>query len=174
MGVNHYLKYVMNISVSWSKTGGNQVHHRHPDFFQMHAPVQRSATPRWPLLPHRLSKCAHRTRMPASAADSLAHAVWCWLTARAGTVRTTSTFNTVQVRIGSGGLVAPSKPVHVERSTLWHYYANVCTFSYSFVWYTLEDWVREIDWMALNGINLPLVNIDLCPCGLAQALCQLR
>jgi alpha-N-acetylglucosaminidase len=50
----------------------------------------------------------------------------------------------------------PKKKVHTERSTTKHYYANVCTFSYSFVWYTLEDWVREIDWMALNGVNLPL------------------
>ena len=50
----------------------------------------------------------------------------------------------------------PKTSVHVERSTKKHYYANVCTFSYSFVWYTLDDWVREIDWMALSGVNLPL------------------
>jgi hypothetical protein len=51
----------------------------------------------------------------------------------------------VQAFMAPGPLPAPAAPVHVERSTTYHYYANVCTFSYSFVWYTLEDWVREID-----------------------------
>ena len=36
------------------------------------------------------------------------------------------------------------------------YYQNVCTVSYSSVWWTWQRWRREIDWMALNGINLPL------------------
>ena len=83
MAINHYLKYVANVSVSWEQTGGNQL----------------SLPPDLP---------------------------------------------------------PPPATVHVERSTDIHYYANVCTFSYSFVWYSLADWVREIDWMALNGINLPL------------------
>jgi alpha-N-acetylglucosaminidase len=30
---------------------------------------------------------------------------------------------------------------------------NVCTHSYSLVWYTWEDWQKFIDWMALSGIN---------------------
>lgn len=38
----------------------------------------------------------------------------------------------------------------------FRYYENVCTVSYSFVWYNWTDWERQIDWMALNGINLPL------------------
>jgi alpha-N-acetylglucosaminidase len=33
---------------------------------------------------------------------------------------------------------------------------NVCTFSYSTVWWDWERWERELDWMALNGINTPL------------------
>jgi len=32
----------------------------------------------------------------------------------------------------------------------------VCTVSYSFVWWNWTRWEREIDWMAMNGINLPL------------------
>lgn len=36
------------------------------------------------------------------------------------------------------------------------YYQNVCTSSYSFVWWDWKRWEREIDWMALNGINLAL------------------
>ncbi|KAI5624201.1 alpha-N-acetylglucosaminidase isoform X1 [Silurus asotus] len=38
----------------------------------------------------------------------------------------------------------------------FRYYQNVCTQSYSSVWWDWSRWQREIDWMALNGINLPL------------------
>uniref|UniRef100_A0A8C5WDK7 Alpha-N-acetylglucosaminidase n=1 Tax=Leptobrachium leishanense TaxID=445787 RepID=A0A8C5WDK7_9ANUR len=38
----------------------------------------------------------------------------------------------------------------------FRYYQNVCTSSYSFVWWNWTRWEKEIDWMALNGINLPL------------------
>ncbi|KAH8400476.1 hypothetical protein KR222_001085 [Zaprionus bogoriensis] len=36
------------------------------------------------------------------------------------------------------------------------YYQNVCTWSYSFVWWDLQQWRRHIDWMAMMGINLAL------------------
>ena len=35
-------------------------------------------------------------------------------------------------------------------------YLNYCTFSYSMAWWDWERWEREIDWMALHGINMPL------------------
>ncbi|ELW54978.1 Alpha-N-acetylglucosaminidase [Tupaia chinensis] len=38
----------------------------------------------------------------------------------------------------------------------YRYYQNVCTQSYSFVWWDWARWEQEIDWMALNGINLAL------------------
>ncbi|XP_075767301.1 alpha-N-acetylglucosaminidase [Pelodiscus sinensis] len=38
----------------------------------------------------------------------------------------------------------------------FRYYQNVCTQSYSFVWWDWPRWEREIDWMALHGINLAL------------------
>lgn len=38
----------------------------------------------------------------------------------------------------------------------FRYYQNVCTQSYSTVWWDWPRWQREIDWMALNGINMPL------------------
>lgn len=38
----------------------------------------------------------------------------------------------------------------------YRYYQNVCTHSYSFVWWDWARWEQEIDWMALNGINLAL------------------
>mmetsp|Transcript_126804 Transcript_126804/g.370703 ORF Transcript_126804/g.370703 Transcript_126804/m.370703 type:complete len:809 (+) Transcript_126804:82-2508(+) len=40
-----------------------------------------------------------------------------------------------------------------SRSVPWSYMMNVCTHSYSLVWYDWEDWQRFIDWMALSGIN---------------------
>lgn len=33
---------------------------------------------------------------------------------------------------------------------------NYCTFSYSMAFWDWERWEKEIDWMALHGINLPL------------------
>ena len=38
----------------------------------------------------------------------------------------------------------------------FRYYQNVCTVSYSSAWWQWPRWQREIDWMAMNGINLPL------------------
>ena len=37
------------------------------------------------------------------------------------------------------------------------YYENVVMSSYSFVWWNFTRWEREIDWMALTGINIALV-----------------
>lgn len=32
----------------------------------------------------------------------------------------------------------------------------MCTHSYSYVWWDWARWEKEIDWMALNGLNLAL------------------
>jgi alpha-N-acetylglucosaminidase len=45
------------------------------------------------------------------------------------------------------------------RSTCWarsRYLLNYCTFSYSMSWWNWAEWERFIDWMAMNGINMPL------------------
>jgi len=36
------------------------------------------------------------------------------------------------------------------------YYLNFCTFSYTMPYWDWPDWEREIDWMALHGITMPL------------------
>lgn len=36
------------------------------------------------------------------------------------------------------------------------YYMNYCTFNYTMSWWDWERWQQEIDWMAMNGINMPL------------------
>ena len=43
-----------------------------------------------------------------------------------------------------------------ETTLSLRYDFNYCTFSYSMAWWDWERWEREIDWMALHGVNLPL------------------
>lgn len=38
----------------------------------------------------------------------------------------------------------------------YRYYLNYCTFNYTMSWWDEERWQKEIDFMALNGINMPL------------------
>jgi alpha-N-acetylglucosaminidase len=38
----------------------------------------------------------------------------------------------------------------------YRYMFNYCTFSYSMAFWDWEQWEKMIDWMALNGINMPL------------------
>lgn len=60
--------------------------------------------------------------------------------------------------IPNPGSLPPVKDegVMIQRPVPWNYYQNVVTSSYSFVWWDWERWEKEIDWMALQGINLPL------------------
>ncbi|XP_064476970.1 alpha-N-acetylglucosaminidase-like isoform X2 [Ornithodoros turicata] len=53
-------------------------------------------------------------------------------------------------------LPLPKKPLTKTLNDKFRYYQNVCTASYSMVWWNWTRWEQEIDWMALNGINLPL------------------
>ena len=36
------------------------------------------------------------------------------------------------------------------------FFLNYCTFGYTMPWWKWEQWERFIDWMALNGVNMPL------------------
>lgn len=49
-----------------------------------------------------------------------------------------------------------STPITRRRSAQWSYLMNVCTHSYSLVWYSWAEWEQFIDWQALLGINLNL------------------
>ena len=48
--------------------------------------------------------------------------------------------------------------VRVEARVKDRFFLNYCTFGYTMPWWKWEDWERLIDWMALNGINMPLAN----------------
>ena len=47
-----------------------------------------------------------------------------------------------------------SVPVSIARVVPLSYIMNVCTHSYSLVWYDWPAWEKFIDWMALSGINM--------------------
>lgn len=47
-------------------------------------------------------------------------------------------------------------PIRVVCPFKYRYCFNYCCFSYSMAWWDWAQWERVIDWMALNGINLPL------------------
>ena len=51
--------------------------------------------------------------------------------------------------------VIKEKIHHITPYT-YRYYLNYCTFNYSMSWWDWDRWQKEIDWMALNGINMPL------------------
>lgn len=49
----------------------------------------------------------------------------------------------------------PRKERH-ETDLTYRYDFNYCTYSYTMAFWDWERWEKEIDWMALHGINLPL------------------
>ena len=48
------------------------------------------------------------------------------------------------------------EPVRAEASTGIRFFLNYCTFGYTMPWWKWEQWEHFIDWMALNGVNMPL------------------
>ncbi|HWD40694.1 MAG TPA: alpha-N-acetylglucosaminidase, partial [Fimbriimonas sp.] len=47
-------------------------------------------------------------------------------------------------------------PRRVVCPNRYRFYFSVCTFAYTMAWWRWDRWEREIDWMALHGINMPL------------------
>lgn len=41
----------------------------------------------------------------------------------------------------------------------YRYFLNVCTFGYTTPYWDWERWEKEIDWMALRGVNMPLATV---------------
>lgn len=52
-----------------------------------------------------------------------------------------------------------AKPVRKSTDKKLRYDFNYCTYSYSMPFWNWERWEREIDWMALHGVNLPLAAV---------------
>lgn len=53
-------------------------------------------------------------------------------------------------------LPALDQEVEVKARVKNRFFLNYCTFGYTMPWWGWRDWEHFIDWMALNGINLPL------------------
>ncbi|WP_409342394.1 alpha-N-acetylglucosaminidase [Paenibacillus sp. MBLB4367] len=49
-----------------------------------------------------------------------------------------------------------AEPVRRNTPYRHRYLYNFCTFNYSMTWWDWARWEREIDWMALHGVNMPL------------------
>ena len=58
-------------------------------------------------------------------------------------------------------LPLPAAAERHEANVQWRYAYNYCTFSYSMAFWDWERWEREIDWMALHGINMPLMAVGM-------------
>ncbi|WP_291528389.1 alpha-N-acetylglucosaminidase [Bacteroides sp. UBA939] len=65
------------------------------------------------------------------------------------------TWNNMQVQLPD--ILPPVSQKERRETNLKHRYDfNYCTFSYTMAFWDWERWEKEIDWMALHGINLPL------------------
>jgi alpha-N-acetylglucosaminidase len=64
-------------------------------------------------------------------------------------------------RCGSNMNISGELPTSFERIRKsspyrYRYIFNYCTFSYSMAFWDWQQWERMLDWMAMNGINMPL------------------
>jgi len=66
------------------------------------------------------------------------------------------TWNNLTTDLTSITLPLPPKEETYNTSFEYRYYLNYCTYSYSMAFWDWERWEKEIDWMALRGINMPL------------------
>ena len=46
--------------------------------------------------------------------------------------------------------------IRIKARAQERFFLNYCTFGYTMPWWQWRDWERLIDWMALNGVNMPL------------------
>lgn len=56
------------------------------------------------------------------------------------------------------------QPARKERKIIngkYRVYMNYCTVSYTAAWWNWERWQKELDFMAMNGINMPLFSVGL-------------
>ncbi|MDP4285056.1 MAG: alpha-N-acetylglucosaminidase [Bacteroidota bacterium] len=65
------------------------------------------------------------------------------------------TWNGINLRLPAT-LPLPKKKIRKVTPYDYRYYMNYCTFNYSMSWWNWARWEKEIDWMALHGINMPL------------------
>lgn len=75
--------------------------------------------------------------------------------------------NVLKIHLSWNGMTAslpdrlplPEKPVRKTTDKKLRYDFNYCTYSYTMPFWDWERWEKEIDWMALHGVNLPLAAV---------------
>lgn len=72
-------------------------------------------------------------------------------------------WNQLTVNLKDVPLPIPEKAEQHRCNANFRYYLNYCTFGYSMATWTWDRWEKEIDWMALHGINMPLQIVGLEP-----------
>lgn len=70
-------------------------------------------------------------------------------------------WNCLTTNLSTAALPLPSVDERHQCTVDYRYYLNYCTYSYSCAMWTQERWMQEIDWMALHGINMPLMLVGL-------------
>lgn len=92
-----------------------------------------------------------RLKIEASSGVALCHAFYSWVRRCHAGIMTWSgqRFDARQMRL-------PEKPVAVVSPYRDHQYFNVVTFGYTMAYWDQARWDREVDWMALHGIDMPL------------------
>ena len=53
-------------------------------------------------------------------------------------------------------LPMPDSTIHSEALVPRRFFLNYCTYGYAMPWWKWEEWEHFIDWMALQGVNMPL------------------
>ena len=71
------------------------------------------------------------------------------------------TWNNLTTDLVNATLPVPTQEEKHVCNTNYRYDFNTCTFSYSMAFWTWDRWQKEIDWMALHGINAPLNLVGL-------------
>lgn len=58
-------------------------------------------------------------------------------------------------------LPAIPQRIKIQTPFKYRYALNYCTYNYTYSFYQWADWERELDWMALNGVNLMLAPMGM-------------
>ncbi|MDH8702398.1 hypothetical protein M2138_001762 [Dysgonomonadaceae bacterium PH5-43] len=66
------------------------------------------------------------------------------------------TWNNLTTDLSEVSLPVPETSETRSTNLKYRYYLNYCTYSYSMAFWDWERWEKEIDFMALHGINMPL------------------
>lgn len=57
----------------------------------------------------------------------------------------------------SDALPAPAAKLRLTCAAAERFFLNYCTYGYTLPWWNWTQWERFLDWMAMNGINRPLL-----------------